>query len=111
MMASTAPHVCQEHAETAKQQDGSRRQGDIWNQPRRNSGECDNGQDLQGERAIVDEQSDQLAKGGSQRIHGKTAVPGRRARMTAARPAARNSAAKATIERSAPGQATPRPSP
>src|SRR5882672_9605849 len=111
MMGSAASHVCQKHSGTAKQQDGARRQGDVWNQSLGNSGERDNCHDLQGECAIVDEQPDQPAKGSSQRIHGKTVVPGRRARTTAPRATARNSAAKATIARSAPGQATPRPSP
>jgi hypothetical protein len=109
--SATASHVCHKHSEAAKQQDGSRRQWDFWNQSRRKSGKYNNCHDLQGERAIFDEQPGQLTKDSSQRVHGKASALERRARTTAAHPTARNSAAKAMIARSAPGQATPRPSP
>src|SRR5256885_4704347 len=63
-----------------------------------------------GEHAVIDEQSDQLARNAGEHSHGATASG--RLTATAARAAtSRNSAAKPTMARSAPGQATPRLSP
>src|ERR1700676_4860536 len=104
-------HVRQQHAEAAEYQYGSRRQWNVWHEGGRDGGKHDDCHDLQGERAVIDEQSEQLANHGSQHAHGKTSARGRRARVTAQSPTARNSAANATIARSAPGQSTPRPSP
>src|SRR6266700_1236275 len=104
-------HVCKEDAGAAQQQDASRRQRNAWNQNCRHRGKPDNRHDLEGERAIVNKQAEQLAKDRSQCVHGKTSALGRRAEATAASPTARNSAANMMIARSAPGQATPRPSP
>src|ERR1700682_776533 len=88
-------HVCKKHSKAAKQQDGSCRQRDPWNQARRNCCKCDNCHDLQGERAIVDEQTHQFTKDCSQHVHGKASRLLRRATMTATRPTTRNSAAEA----------------
>src|SRR5260370_22239547 len=104
-------HVRTKHTEAAEQQNDASSYWDIGNQIRRNTGEQDDRKDRQRQRAVVDEQSDQLATGCGQRLHGTASGLGRRARTTAASATARNSAANATIARSAPGQATPSPSP
>src|SRR5207302_3955269 len=63
-----------------------------------------------GKHAVIDEQSDQLARNAGEYFHG--AAPTGRLTATAARAAtSRKSPAKPTMARSAPGQATPRPSP
>src|SRR5438067_13039529 len=83
----------------------------MWQQGSRDPGQQHDDHDLQGERAVIDEQPDQLAKDPFQRVHGKTSAVRRRTSATPANPTARKRAAKTTIARSAPGQATPRPSP
>src|SRR5436190_2404291 len=70
----------------------------------------DDRDDGEREHAVIDEQSDQLARNAGEHSHGATSS----GRLTATAPRAatsRNSAAKPTMARSAPGQATPRPSP
>src|SRR6266480_5275617 len=63
-----------------------------------------------GEHAVSDEQSDQLARNAGEHFH--SAAPTGRLTATVARAAtSRKSPAKPTMARSAPGQATPRPSP
>src|SRR3989442_705119 len=70
----------------------------------------DDRDDRDGEHAVIDEQSDQLARNAGEHSHG--AISSGRLSATAARAATRRkSAAKPTMARSAPGQATPRPSP
>src|SRR6266850_1304993 len=70
----------------------------------------DDRDDGEGEHAVIDEQSDQLARNAGERSHGATSSG--RLTATAARAAtSRKSAAKPMMARSAPGQATPRPSP
>src|SRR5689334_3885858 len=98
-------HVCKKHSEAAQQQNATRRQWSVRHQSCRNSGKHDNGHDLQGESAIIDEQPGQLTYDGSQHVHGSASALGRRATTAAARPTAKNSSANATIAKSAPGQA------
>src|SRR5882762_5650022 len=70
----------------------------------------DDRDDGDGEHAVIDEQSGQLARNTGEHFHGATSIG--RLTATAARAAtSRNNAAKPMMARSAPGQATPRPSP
>ena len=100
-MMQSAPagsrYVGKQHPEAAEQQNAARRHRDARKQSRGHSSKDDNGDDLQGEQAVVDEQPGQLTKDGSQRAHSKASAAGRRARTTAAHPTARNSAANAMI--------------
>src|SRR6266403_1887190 len=70
----------------------------------------DDRHDGDGEHAVIDEQSDQLAPDAGEHAH--SAASSGRLTATAARAAtSTNSAATPMMARSAPGQATPRPSP
>src|SRR3984893_13676367 len=71
----------------------------------------DHAEDGERERAILNKQMSELAKRGDHAIHSNTSLPGRRASPTPASPTTRNSPAKATMARSAPGHGIPRPSP
>src|ERR1043166_823387 len=97
--AGGSRHVCKKNAEAAEAYDRSGRQWDLGSQRGRSPGHQHDRHDLQGERAVVDEQPDQLANNSSERAHGKTSAARRRARGTAARPTARKSAANTTIAR------------
>src|ERR1700704_7038039 len=70
----------------------------------------DDRDDGDGEHAVIDEQSDQLARNAGERSHGATSS-GRLTAAAARAATSRKSAAKPMMARSAPGQATPRPSP
>ena len=69
------------------------------------------GNDCQGQRAVIDEQSDQHLESGGQHGHGKACALARRVRTTAASATIRNRAANAGIAKSSPGHGTPSPSP
>src|SRR6266851_4332254 len=102
-------HTRKQRSETTKQQDGARRQRSVRHQRCHHAGEDDDGYERQ--RAVVDEQSGQLAQRVGQYRHDRASALGRRASATAATLTAKNIAANMTIAKSAPGQATPRPSP
>src|ERR1017187_7805474 len=100
-------HAYRQHPEATEQQDGSRDQGLVRSESGGDGGRNDDRQNCQGERAIVDEQSEQLVRSGSQHVHDTTSWRGRRAsawraNATAPSPTSRNSAANATIARSSP---------
>src|SRR6266404_2583844 len=104
-------HARKQRGETTKQQDGARRQRSARDQRRHHASEDDDGYDHERQRAVVDEQSGQLAQRVGQDRHDRASALGRRASATAATLTAKNIAANMTIAKSAPGQATPRPSP
>src|SRR5262249_17673767 len=78
---------------------------------RKYGGERNDTKNCECKPSIVDKQPGQLAKETHQRAHCNACVPGRRVRTTATRATRRNSAAKAMIATSSPGQGTSRPSP
>src|ERR1700751_3033197 len=93
----SARHVCEQHPEAAQQQDAACRQREAGIQRYGHRGQRNNRNDLDRQRAVVNEQADELAQDKSQCAHGSTSAPVWRTRPTAARPAARNNAANSMI--------------
>src|SRR5882757_8269988 len=101
-------HIHIKRSETAEKQGGASHQWNIRDQYCRDCGEDDDRNDRKRKCAVVDKQPGQFAQ---QHHHDSTSAFGRRASTTAAALTARNIAANPMIAKSAPGQATPSPSP
>src|SRR5205085_1331850 len=95
----------------AEQQNAAAAHRNSRDQLCNDAGEEDDRHDLESEPAIIDEKAAQPADDAAQCVHCQASAEGRRFAATAAIPVPRNTAANATMARSEPGQATPRPSP
>src|SRR3981081_214703 len=104
-------HARKQRSETTKQQNGACCQRSVRRQRCHHAGEDDDGYDHERQRAVVAEQSGQFAHRVGQSRHDRASALGRRASATAAKLTAKNIAANMTIAKSAPGHATPTPSP
>src|SRR5712671_1905346 len=104
-------HIRNKDAEATKQQYSARRQLKIRHEGRKNARQYDHRKTHQRKRAVIDKQPDQFTKHRDQHVHDKAFMRGRRKNATDANPTIRNRTANPTIARSAPGHATPRPSP